>query len=54
MDEPRERIQQAYGPAKYDRLRALKRQFDPDNLFHRNHNIPPDLTAFGHDRDRAD
>jgi len=30
-----------YGAAKMDRLRALKRGWDPDNVFHRNHNIAP-------------
>jgi FAD/FMN-containing dehydrogenase len=30
-----------YGEAKLDRLMALKRRYDPDNLFRINHNIPP-------------
>jgi len=30
-----------YGDAKMDRLRALKRAWDPDNLFHLNHNVAP-------------
>ncbi len=29
------------GPAKLARLRELKRTWDPDNLFHRNHNVAP-------------
>ncbi len=41
MDEGPERVREAYGPAKYDRLRELKTRFDPDNLFRGNQNIPP-------------
>jgi FAD/FMN-containing dehydrogenase len=41
MDEGEERIRDAYGAAKYDRLKALKRRYDPDNLFRLNQNIPP-------------
>jgi hypothetical protein len=41
MDEGNERIRQAYGPAKYQRLRALKRKYDPNNFFRLNQNIPP-------------
>jgi FAD/FMN-containing dehydrogenase len=42
MDEGRERIRQAYGAEKYERLRALKRTYDPTNFFRLNQNIPPD------------
>jgi FAD/FMN-containing dehydrogenase len=41
MDEGRDRVRTAYGPAKFDRLSALKRQWDPDNFFRLNQNIPP-------------
>ena len=41
MDEGNERIRQAYGAKKYDRLKTLKRKYDPDNFFRLNQNIPP-------------
>ena len=34
-------MEAAYPGATWDRLRAIKRRYDPTNLFHRNHNIPP-------------
>ncbi len=42
MDEGEKRIRQAYGYAKYERLKALKRAYDPTNFFGLNQNIPPD------------
>jgi len=41
MNEGEDRIRQAYGAHKYDRLKALKRKYDPDNFFRINQNIPP-------------
>ena len=40
-DEGGDRIAEAYGPGKFDKLVALKRKYDPDNLFRMNQNIPP-------------
>jgi len=40
-DEPAERIRAAYGPGKYERLRQVKRKFDPTNFFRMNQNIAP-------------
>lgn len=36
-----ERVQAAYPGETWERLRQIKRQYDPTNLFHLNQNIPP-------------
>ena len=40
-DEGMSRIEASFGPEKFARLQALKAQWDPDNLFRHNQNIPP-------------
>jgi FAD/FMN-containing dehydrogenase len=40
-EEDEESLRAAYPGGTWERLRGLKRRYDPDNLFHLNHNIPP-------------
>jgi hypothetical protein len=40
-DEGAEGVRRAYPPDKLARLTALKDKYDPQNIFHLNHNIPP-------------
>jgi FAD/FMN-containing dehydrogenase len=40
-DEGAERVARAYGAEKFEKLVALKKKYDPQNLFRLNQNIPP-------------
>jgi FAD/FMN-containing dehydrogenase len=40
-DEPIERVRASFGEQAFERLQALKIRYDPNNVLHRNQNIPP-------------
>ena len=39
--ESEDRVMQGFGSENYERLAAVKAEFDPDNVFHLHHNIQP-------------
>jgi FAD/FMN-containing dehydrogenase len=40
-NEGQDRIIAGFGPENYERLSAVKAQYDPENIFRLNHNIKP-------------
>ena len=40
-DEGTDRVEAGFGPEGFARIRALKKVWDPENLFHHNQNVPP-------------
>jgi hypothetical protein len=47
VDEGEARIRDAYPGKTWDRLRSIKRRYDPTNIFRINQNIPPAISGEG-------
>lgn len=41
VDTDNDSVKASYSPTKFNRLVELKKKYDPENVFHLNHNIPP-------------
>jgi FAD binding domain-containing protein/berberine-like enzyme len=48
-----DQIRGSYGNAKYERLAAIKAEYDPDNIFRLNANIPPQAGPAKRHQDRS-
>jgi hypothetical protein len=44
-NEGHDRVVAGFGERNYERLAAIKAEFDPDNVFRRGHNVPPAMPA---------
>ena len=51
--DQQDRVPDAFGAAKYGRLRTIKERYDPSNLFSINMNIPPASESGSHDLGRS-
>jgi FAD/FMN-containing dehydrogenase len=47
LTDPAERVHAAYPPETWERLRRVKRRYDPENLLRRNRNVLPGRSADG-------